>query len=112
MRRLRNSCTGSMPVHFFRAMSGAALGALLVAAPLSSAQAAPSSAPAQVGQSVDDFYRARNAAPLWFAPSAGDAAEQLVSLLGTASIDGLAPDKYHVASLQQSLETARNSMQH
>jgi murein L,D-transpeptidase YcbB/YkuD len=81
----------------------------LAAVPLGLAQAA-AAAPAQqqVGQSVDDFYRARSGAPLWFAASSGDAADQLVALLGTASLDGLDPDKYHVASLQQALEKARS----
>src|SRR5439155_18898550 len=105
VKRLRNSCTGPRPVHFF--LRGAAAIGLAVA-PLSLAHAAPAPArPIQVGQSIDDFYRARSAAPLWFAPAAGDAAEQLVSLLGTASLDGLDPDKYHAASLQQALEAAR-----
>jgi murein L,D-transpeptidase YcbB/YkuD len=61
-----------------------------------------------VGQTVGDFYRLRNGAPLWFSPTAGDAAQQLVSLLSTASLDGLDPDRYHVASLQAALESARS----
>jgi murein L,D-transpeptidase YcbB/YkuD len=108
VRPLRNSCTGPKPVHFFLKAATIAAGALLAAAPLSFAHAAPApAAQLRVGQSVDDFYRARNGAPLWLAPSAGDAAEQLVSLLAAASLDGLDPDKYHVASLQQALEAAR-----
>ena len=96
VRRLRNSCTGPAPVHFFVKAAGVAV--LLAAAPLSSAHAAAAPAPTAQnpsGQSVDDFYRARNGAPLWLAPSAGDAAEQLLTLLGTASLDRLEPDKYH-----------------
>ena len=114
MRRLRNSCTGQKPVHFFWSATGVAAGALLGAAPLASAHAAVAAArPVQaastaVGQSVDDFYRARAGAPLWLASKAGDAAEQLLSLLSTASLDGLSPDKYQIASLQQALETARS----
>jgi murein L,D-transpeptidase YcbB/YkuD len=105
---LRNSCTGLAPVHFFVRLTGAAAGAMLAAAPVSLAQAAPVAARAvQVGQSVDDFYRARSGAPLWLAPTAGDSAEQLVSLLGTASLDGLDPDKYHAAALKQALAKAR-----
>ena len=75
--------------------------------PRSAAAGPTPAAPRPAGQTADDFYRARNGAPLWLATSAGDAAEQLVSLLGTASLDGLDPDKYHVASLQQALEAAR-----
>src|SRR5438067_6757039 len=93
VRRLRNSCTGPAPVHFFVKAAGVAV--LLAAAPLSSAHAAAAPKPVAQnpsGQSVDDFYRARNGAPLWLAPSAGgDAAEQLLTLLGTASLDGLEP---------------------
>src|SRR4051794_12746849 len=95
--RLRNLCTGQAPVHFFLKAGGAALGIALAAAPLSSAFAAAGPAPVAqgtVGQSVDDFYRARSGAPLWLAPASGDAAEQLLSLLGTASLDRLDPDKY------------------
>jgi len=116
VKGLREQCTGQAPVHFYLKVCGAALGLLLAAAPLSVAEAkrAPPPAPVQqpqqpqrLGQSVDDFYRARNGAPLWLSPSAGDSAEQLISLLGTSSLDGLNPDTYHVAALQQALERAR-----
>ncbi|HZC37743.1 MAG TPA: hypothetical protein VE221_03605, partial [Sphingomicrobium sp.] len=94
-------------MHFFRRVAGAALGIALAAAPLAVAHAAP--APAAVspaGQSVDDFYRGRSGAPLWLAPSSGDAAGQLLALLGTANLDDLDPGKYHVAALQQAIEAA------
>src|SRR5947209_3716542 len=110
VKRLRNSCTGQKPVHFFVKVAGAAAGVLLAAAPLSYAHAAAALAPvaqSTVGQSIDDFYRARNGAPLWPAPTAGDAPEPLLTLLGTASIDGLEPDKYHAAALQQAIAAAR-----
>ena len=74
VKRLRNLCTGETPVHFFQRLSGAALGLVLAAAPLSSAQAAAGptpAAPRPAGQTADDFYRARNGAPLWLATSAG-----------------------------------------
>src|SRR4051794_35201365 len=60
------------------------------------------------GQSAADFYRARNNYPLWLSPAAGDAANQLIALLSSANLDGLYPDKYHVAALQQALDAARN----
>ncbi|MEA3057945.1 MAG: L,D-transpeptidase YcbB [Sphingomonadales bacterium] len=110
MTVLRNSCTGPAPVHFFQRLSGAALGVMLAAAPLWLAPAAAAPAPVAAnpaGQGVDEFYRARNGAPLWFAPSSGDAADQLVALLSTASLDGLEPDKYHAAALQQAIAAAR-----
>src|SRR5206468_3366741 len=67
-------------------------------------------APAQVQaatQTVADFSKARKDAPLWLAPGAGDSAEQLLSLLSTANLDGLDPAKYHVAELRQALDAAR-----
>ena len=60
-----------------------------------------------LGQTVDDFYRARNGAPLWLAPTAGDAAEQLISLLSTSNLDGFDPARYQVATLQQAVTAAR-----
>ncbi|MGN6058111.1 MAG: L,D-transpeptidase family protein [Sphingomicrobium sp.] len=117
MKSLRIECTGRAPVHFYRKSCGVLLGIALGMAPLSVAKAAaPASAatgvatPAAVlaGQSIDDFYKARNGAPLWLAPAAGDSAEQLLSLLGTANIDGLDPQAYRVAALRQALETARD----
>jgi murein L,D-transpeptidase YcbB/YkuD len=109
---LRNECTGRWPVHFFQKMTIAAAALALAAVPATaSAAAAP---PTQVQravvatQTVDDFYRGRNNYPLWLAPNAGDAAQQLVSLLSTASLDGLDPSKYHVAELQQALDAAKS----
>ncbi len=84
---------------------------MLAATPLShaAAAAAPQAriAVAQSSQSVADFYRARDNAPLWLAPQAGDSAQQLISLLTTASLDGLDPARYNVAALQQAVEAAR-----
>ncbi len=116
MKSLRDSCTGQVPVHFFRKLASAGAGLTFAAMPLMFAQPAMAqshapavaSRPTVVGQTVDDFYRARNGAPLWLAPTAGDAAAQLVSLLNTSSLDGLDPGKYNVASLQQSIATARS----
>ena len=112
MISLRNLCTGRWPVHSFGKTVGAAAGFLLAAAPIALAVPTPAAAEtpkasSAAGQSVADFYRARKGAPLWLAPQAGDAAQQLVSLLATASLDGLNPDKYHVAALQQALAQAR-----
>src|SRR6185369_15710109 len=57
-------------------------------------------------QSVADFYRARGGTPLWLAPAAGDAAQQLVALLSSASVDGL-PQKYFTPQLAATLQAAR-----
>jgi murein L,D-transpeptidase YcbB/YkuD len=106
---LRNLCTGFAPVHFFLKAGGAAAGLALAAAPLSPAWASPAAAQAvrpSAGQSVADFYRARSGALLWLSPSAGDAAQQLVTLLSTSSLDGLSPNRYPVASLQAAIQAA------
>ena len=112
VKSLRKKCTGRRPVHSFRNLGAVAAALIAAAPPLAAAQAAtPSVAPASIrpttGQSVEDFYRARNNAPLWLAPSAGNAAERLVALLSTASLDGLNADRYQTAALQQALQSAR-----
>lgn len=117
MKSLRNWCTGRWPVHSFQKKrrlaaaltSGAA--ALLVPATAAAQPAAPLAvmpaiAPSPAGQTIADFYKARQDAPLWLAPQAGDAPQQLISLLSTASLDGLAPAKYQPAELETLLQTA------
>jgi L,D-transpeptidase YcbB len=118
VKSLRNECTGRAPVHFYRNLGGAALGLVLAAAPLSVAEARSRPAPApqlvqqqqplRLGQSVEDFYRARNGAPLWLSPSAADSAEQLISLLASSSLDGLNPDPARLAALRQAVDRARS----
>jgi murein L,D-transpeptidase YcbB/YkuD len=107
---MRDKCTGRRPVHFFRKIAGGAvaLALTLAATPGAAAAAQPLLQPAVSGQSVADFYRARNNYPLWLSPTAGDAADQLISRLSSANLDGLYPDKYHVVALQQALEAARH----
>ena len=113
MISLRFECTGHWPVHFFRkARVAAAL--LLAAAPVSGLAAAVDAAvtrpqqPPVAGQGIADFYRLRNNAPLWLSPGAGDSAQQLISLLSSANLDGLYPDKYHVADLEKAIDAARD----
>ena len=76
---------------------------MLAAAPLAAtpavAAAAPQVAPAG-GMAVTDFYNARKGAPLWFAPSSGNAAGALLDLLKSAGADDLAADRYGVAALE------------
>jgi murein L,D-transpeptidase YcbB/YkuD len=89
-------------------MLGAA--ALLSPAP-ATAQSTPIAAVASIaqpGQSVADFYKARKGAPLWLTPQAGDAADQLIALLSSASLDGLNPARYQAAALQAEVQTARS----
>jgi murein L,D-transpeptidase YcbB/YkuD len=90
--------------------AGAAMGALMVAAPLAlpaTAAKAKAAAPAPIESEIADFYRSRGGAPLWFAPNAGDAAPQLVQLLATAPADHLNPKRYNVRGLQRVIADAR-----
>ena len=110
MSELRNSCTGLAPVHFYRGLKRGAAALLLAAPPLGLALPSPAVAqvaPSPLGQTVADFYKARKNAPLWLAPNSGDAAEKLISLLSTASVDGLSPDRYHAAALQAAVTSAQ-----
>ena len=81
MKKLRFECTGRWPVHFFRTIALTAATLTIAAAPTAvAAQASPAvvqARPPATGQSVEDFYRARAGYPLWLAPTAGDAADQL-----------------------------------
>jgi murein L,D-transpeptidase YcbB/YkuD len=87
-------------------MFGAAALLAPAAAVAQAAPAAPVAAPSTAGQTIADFYKARNGAPLWLSPQAGDAAEQLISLLSTASIDGLNSSRYQPAVLETELQAA------
>ena len=116
MESLRNKCTGRRPVHSFREKGGLAAALMLGAAALlapspvlaqsASVAAVSTIAAPQSGQSIVDFYRARKGAPLWLTPQAGDAAQQLISLLNSASVDGLNPQKYYTAELQAAVQRA------
>jgi L,D-transpeptidase YcbB len=108
---LRTLCTGLAPVHFFHKLGRLAAAAALAAVPVCVASANPAPAPpasvaAPVGQTVADFYKARNGAPLWLSPSAGNAAQQLISLLSTVGLDGFDPGKYQLSELQSALAAA------
>jgi len=110
VKSLRDLCTGRRPVHFF--LNGAALAALTIASAPVAAQAQPAAAPAvqpgqPAGQSVADFYRLRNGYPLWLASNSGDAAQQLLTFLSSANIDGLDPSRYHLDELRRLVDAAR-----
>ena len=59
------------------------------------------------GAEVANFYRARGGAPLWFSPRSGDAAQQLLTLLGTARADNLNPNRYNLKGVARAIEAAR-----
>jgi murein L,D-transpeptidase YcbB/YkuD len=108
--KLRNSCTGHWPVHLYQKLKAAAAALVLAAAPIGLGYATPASAAtvaAPTGQTIADFYKARKDSPLWLAPNAGDSAQQLISLLSTASLDGLDPDRFRPSAIQAAVETAR-----
>jgi murein L,D-transpeptidase YcbB/YkuD len=117
---LRKWCTGHWPVHSFQSQASVTgalmLGAAVLLAPSSATAQSRPAIPAasiagasqvQSGQSVADFYKARKDAPLWLSPQAGDSAQKLIALLGSAIIDGLSPQKYSVPELQADLDRAR-----
>ena len=98
----RNKCTGRRPVHFFQRSTGFALGLLIAAAPLAATPA--SAAPTAVaGMGLADFYNAHKDAPLWFSPASGNAAQALLGLLNSSKADGLDPDRYGTAALEQAV---------
>jgi murein L,D-transpeptidase YcbB/YkuD len=113
VKSLRFECTGRRPVHFFQKISlgAAALILAAVASPAAAAAAQPQVQAQQLvagGQSVADFYKSRAGYPLWLSPTAGDAAKQLMTLLSSANLDGLDPNRYNVVALQQALDAARS----
>ena len=93
-------------------ISHALLALAAVAAPLP-AVAQPRAPTAQVaeparGQSIADFYAARDDRPLWLEDdgSAGRAASILLDYLRTAEADGLEPDQFRLAELSEAVRLA------
>jgi murein L,D-transpeptidase YcbB/YkuD len=70
------------------------------------AAAAAVAAPSSAGD-IAQFYRSRGGAPLWLAPSSGNAAQQLVQLLATAQADGINPKRYNAKGLARALGDAQ-----
>ena len=69
---------------------------------------ARSAAPAAFDSEIASFYRGRGGAPLWLAPGANGAAQQLIQLLATAEADHLNSRRYNVRGLQSALAEARS----
>jgi len=102
---------------------GVAAGLLLAAAPLvlglsspavakakskTAEQAAPAAAQKRpLGTSIADFYASRSDYPLWLAPAAGSAAQDLLALLHSARFDGLDPNNYGIDAINQALAAAK-----
>ena len=85
---------------------GAAAAALLGASTGFNPAPAQAAAASAFDGDVAAFYRARGGAPLWFGPSAGNAAQQLVQLLATAQADNLNPRRYNPRGLSRAVEAA------
>lgn len=112
MNSKRTDRTGrSRPVRIISALAGVAAALGLAAAPLPVAgfEAAAQSRQAadDRGQSVSDFYAARDGRPLWLGRS-GLQADVLLELLETSSLDGLNPRKYRVRNIQRAVRAARD----
>ncbi len=89
--------------------------ALIAAAPTLPVSAAPPVSSAAVavqpfgGQSLSDFYAARDGRPLWLHEdgAAGVEAMILIDLLSSAEADGLDPDRYRPRVLARAIRSAR-----
>jgi murein L,D-transpeptidase YcbB/YkuD len=91
-------------------VAGSGVAAMAVAAPAMFASAPAAAKTAQTAsfdREIAQFYRSRGGAPLWFAPSAGNAAPQLIQLLATAHADNLNPRRYNVRALTRAIAEAR-----
>ena len=100
VRRLRAARTSAAAIAL-----AAALG-LVAATPATAATTAGSGFAQGGGDAVGDFYRSRGGAPLWLAPSAGNAAPLLLQILGSARADNLNPKRYPVRNLARALQAA------
>jgi murein L,D-transpeptidase YcbB/YkuD len=96
-------------------VSGAAAAFGLAAAPLPSLAATPATAAGSAqlatafngGSEIADFYRARGGRPLWLAPQSGAAAQLMLGLLNSASVDGLDPDRYQIRKVANAVRAAQ-----
>ena len=83
------------------AVVAASLPLLAITTPLHAAAEAP------FDNEIADFYRSRGGAPLWLAPNAGPAAQQLLQLMATAQADHLNPRRYNIGGISRALAAAR-----
>ena len=86
---------------------GLALAAAAIAVPVAM-QVQPAAAQSADGAEIAAFYRARGGAPLWFSPTSGAAAQELVQLLATSQADNLNPRRYNIRALQRATQDARS----
>lgn len=89
-------------------LAGAAAAAIALGVPVSLAStpaAAAQRVPSFAGE-INDFYRARGGAPLWFAPGSRGAPQQLLQLLATAQADRLNPKRYNLRAVSRAIADA------
>ncbi|HUE80217.1 MAG TPA: L,D-transpeptidase family protein [Sphingomicrobium sp.] len=106
---------GTCPARVFSRFGGATAAIMLAVAPLPAFAASPAIAAggaAQLsnsigGAGVSDFYRARGDRPLWLAPQSAGAAQAMLGLLNSASVDGLNPERYQVRRIAGALRAAQ-----
>ena len=109
---MRIGRTGETPVRRLSRLNGAVAAALIAAAPfalpVSAASAETLAAPsAGAGQSVSDFYAARQQRPLWL--QGGQltlAGQHLLRLIGTSSVDGLDSRRYRSGAIVKAIGAA------
>ena len=107
MRMVR---AGMKPARTFSKLGGAAAALMLAAAPLPSFAAtftAPLATATTAASDIDAFYRERGGRPLWLAPQSGAAAQFMLGLLNSASVDGLDPNRYQVPAIADALRAAQ-----
>ncbi|MFL6830718.1 MAG: L,D-transpeptidase family protein [Sphingomicrobium sp.] len=89
-------------------LAAAAVAALVVPLATSIAPTAAVAAAPAYDSDIAAFYRSRGGAPLWLAPRAGNAAQQLIAQLGTAQADNLNPRRYNLRRLAGAVAAARS----
>ena len=90
--------------------AGLAAAACLVPAVTPAASAAPSAIAYAGSAEVSAFYNARGGRLLWFSPTSGNAAQQLLQLLNSARADNLDPRRYNVKALSKAVQAAQNGV--
>ena len=88
-------------------LSAAALVAAVGGVPVALAPTAAIARTPDTSGAIADFYRSRGGALLWFGPRSGAAAQQLLTLLGTARADNLNPNRYNVKGVARAIQAAQ-----
>jgi murein L,D-transpeptidase YcbB/YkuD len=88
--------------------AGLVAAACLMPAIAPAASAAPTAIATAGSAEVSAFYNARGGRLLWFSPTSGNAAQQLLQLIATARADNLDPRRYNVKALTKAVQAARN----